>query len=42
MVGTTLIVGVGSLVAIATLPLTHTWFRVFRAFAIARRRRHRR
>jgi len=35
MVGTTLIVGVGSLIAIATLPLTHTWFRVFRGFAIA-------
>ena len=35
MVGTTLIVGIGSIVAIAALPLTHTWFRVFRAFAIA-------
>ena len=35
MVGTTLIVGLGSIIAIATLPLTHTWFRVFRAFAIA-------
>src|SRR3982751_2244663 len=35
MVGTPLIVGIGSLIAIATLPLTHTWFRVFRAFAIA-------
>lgn len=35
MVGTTLIVGVGSLIAIAVLPLTQTWFRVFRAFAIA-------
>jgi phosphatidylglycerophosphate synthase len=35
MVGTTLIIGIGSLIAIATLPLTHTWFRVFRAFAIA-------
>lgn len=34
IIGTTLIVGIGSLVAIATLPLTHTWFRVFRAFAI--------
>ena len=34
MVGTTLIVGIGSLAAIATLPLTHTWFRVFRGFAI--------
>ncbi len=35
MVGTTLIVGIGSVIAIGTLPLTHTWFRVFRAFAIA-------
>ena len=35
LVGTTLIIGAGSLVAIAVLPLTHTWFRVFRAFAIA-------
>ena len=35
LVGTTLIVGVGSLIAIAVLPLTHTWFRVFRGFAIA-------
>jgi phosphatidylglycerophosphate synthase len=35
MVGTTLIIGVGSLIAMATLPLSHTWFRVFRAFAIA-------
>jgi phosphatidylglycerophosphate synthase len=34
MVGTTVIIGVGSLVAIGTLPLTHTWFRIFRAFAI--------
>lgn len=34
MVGTMLIVGVGSLAAIAGLPLTRTWFRVFRAFAI--------
>jgi phosphatidylglycerophosphate synthase len=34
MVGTTLIVGVGSIVAIATLPLSRLWFRVFRAFAI--------
>jgi len=34
IVGTTLIVGAGSLLAIATLPLTHTWLRVFRAFAI--------
>jgi phosphatidylglycerophosphate synthase len=35
LVGTTVIVGVGSVLAMATLPLTHTWFRVFRAFAIA-------
>lgn len=35
MVGTTLIVGVGSLVAMTTLPLSHTWFRIFRGFAIA-------
>ena len=35
LVGTTLIVGMGSLVAILVLPLTRTWFRVFRAFAIA-------
>ena len=34
LVGTTLIVGVGSLAAIAGLPLTRLWFRVFRAFAI--------
>jgi phosphatidylglycerophosphate synthase len=34
LVGTTLIVGLGSLAAIAGLPLTHGWFRVFRAFAI--------
>ena len=34
LVGTTLIVGVGSVVAMTTLPLTHGWFRVFRAFAI--------
>ena len=32
---TTLIVGVGSLFAIIGLPLSHTWFRVFRGFAIA-------
>jgi phosphatidylglycerophosphate synthase len=32
---TTWIVGVGSLLAIIGLPLSHTWFRVFRAFAIA-------
>ena len=35
VIGTTLIVGVGSLVAMAVLPLTWTWFRVFRGFAIA-------
>ena len=35
LIGTTLIVGVGSVLAIAGLPLTRTWFRVFRAFAIA-------
>jgi hypothetical protein len=34
LVGTTLIVGVGSVMAMAMLPLTHGWFRVFRAFAI--------
>ena len=34
LVGTTLIVGIGSLAAIAGLPLTGGWFRVFRAFAI--------
>jgi phosphatidylglycerophosphate synthase len=32
---TTWIVGVGSLLAIIGLPLSHTWFRVFRGFAIA-------
>jgi uncharacterized protein (TIRG00374 family) len=35
MVGTTIIVGFGSLTAILFLPLTRVWFRVFRAFAIA-------
>jgi phosphatidylglycerophosphate synthase len=35
LVGTILIVGVGSLIALGTLPLSRTWFRVFRAFAIA-------
>jgi phosphatidylglycerophosphate synthase len=35
LIGTTVIVGVGSVVAMTALPLTHTWFRVFRAFAIA-------
>jgi uncharacterized protein (TIRG00374 family) len=34
LVGTTLIVGIGSVAAIAFLPLSHVWFRVFRAFAI--------
>ncbi len=34
LAGTVLIVGVGSLMAIATLPLSHGWFRVFRGFAI--------
>lgn len=35
LVGTTIIVGVGSVLALAGLPLTRVWFRVFRAFAIA-------
>jgi phosphatidylglycerophosphate synthase len=35
LVGTTIIVGIGSLVAILVLPLTRLWFRVFRGFAIA-------
>jgi phosphatidylglycerophosphate synthase len=35
LIGTTLIVGVGSMLAMAGLPLSRTWFRVFRAFAIA-------
>jgi phosphatidylglycerophosphate synthase len=34
MVLTMLFVGVGALIAIYTLPLSHLWFRVFRAFAI--------
>ena len=34
MVGTTLIVGVGSVIALVALPLSRLWFRVFRAFAI--------
>ena len=34
MIGTTIIVGIGSLLAILFLPLTRVWFRVFRAFAI--------
>jgi phosphatidylglycerophosphate synthase len=35
LVGTTLIVGVGSIAALVGLPLSRLWFRVFRAFAIA-------
>ena len=35
MVGTTVIVGIGSVAAIVLLPLTRVWFRIFRAFAIA-------
>ena len=35
LVGTTIIVGVGSVLALIGLPLTPVWFRVFRAFAIA-------
>jgi phosphatidylglycerophosphate synthase len=35
IVGTVIIVGIGSLGAIVGLPLTRGWFRVFRAFAIA-------
>lgn len=31
---TLLIVGIGAVMAIAALPLTHVWFRIFRAFAI--------
>ena len=34
MIGTTIIAGIGSLMAIVFLPLTRVWFRVFRAFAI--------
>ncbi|MFL6279443.1 MAG: lysylphosphatidylglycerol synthase domain-containing protein [Vicinamibacterales bacterium] len=34
LIVTTWIVGVGSLLAIVGLPLSHTWFRVFRAFGI--------
>jgi phosphatidylglycerophosphate synthase len=33
MVGTTVIVGIGSVIAVLFLPLTRVWFRVFRAFA---------
>jgi len=35
LIGTTIIVGVGSVLALIGLPLSHSWFRVFRAFAIA-------
>jgi len=35
MVGTTLIVGIASLVALIVLPLTPVWFRVFRGFAVS-------
>src|SRR5690606_1139273 len=34
MVGTAIIVGIGSVAAMLLLPLTGAWFRVFRAFAI--------
>ena len=34
MVGTMVIVGIGSAIALAVLPLTPVWFRVFRAFAV--------
>ena len=35
LVGTTLIIGIGSVAALVGLPLSRLWFRVFRAFAIA-------
>ena len=35
LIGTTIIVGIGSILAITLLPLTSPWYRVFRAFAIA-------
>ncbi len=35
LIGTTIIVGVGSVLALIGLPLSHVWFRIFRAFAIA-------
>ena len=35
LVGTTLIVGIGSVAALVGLPLSPLWFRIFRAFAIA-------
>jgi phosphatidylglycerophosphate synthase len=34
LVGTTVIVGAGSLLALLNLPLSRVWFRIFRAFAI--------
>jgi phosphatidylglycerophosphate synthase len=34
MIGTTLIVGVGSLIAMATQPLSPIWLKIFRGFAI--------
>jgi phosphatidylglycerophosphate synthase len=34
LVGTTFIVGIGSLIALVVLPLSRLWFRVFRAFVI--------
>jgi phosphatidylglycerophosphate synthase len=34
LIGTAMIVGIGSVLALAGLPLTRAWFRVFRAFAI--------
>jgi phosphatidylglycerophosphate synthase len=34
LVGTTIIVGIASVVVILSLPLTPLWFRIFRAFAI--------
>jgi phosphatidylglycerophosphate synthase len=34
IVGTTIIVGIGSVLALVGLPLTNAWFRVFRAFAV--------
>jgi len=34
MIGTTIIIGIGSVVALVSLPLTPIWMKVFRAFAI--------
>ncbi len=34
MVLTTVIVGIGAVIALSTLPLTRLWFRIFRGFAI--------